>query len=62
MAEQLQSNDFAAEYAKQLWKELLVVLLDFDFGLEGSCCDGGNVSLSYKNYEKTSFVMRKKFC
>ena len=58
MAEQLQSNDFAAEYAKLLQKELL----DFDFGLEGSCCDGDDVSVSYKNYKKTSFVMWKKFC
>ena len=53
MAEQLQSNDFVAEYAKLLRKELL----DFDFGLEGSYCDGDDVSLSYKNYKKASFVM-----
>ena len=53
MAEQLESNDFVAEYAKLLRKELL----DFDFGLEGSYGDGDDVSLSYKNYKKASFVM-----
>lgn len=73
MTEQLQSNNFAAEYAELLRKELL---LDFDFGLKGSCCDGDDillscknyncdgddVSLSYKNYDKTSFVIWKTFC
>ena len=57
MAEQLQSNDFSAEYAKLLRKDLL----DFDFGLEGSYCDADDVSLRYKSYKKTSFVMWKKF-
>ena len=56
MAEQLQSNDL--EYAKLLRKKLL----DFDFGLEGSYCDRDYVSLSYKNYKKTSLVIWKKFC
>ena len=40
MAEPLQSNDFAAEYSELLRKELL----DLDFGLEGSYCDGDDVS------------------
>ena len=40
MAEPLQSNDFAAEYPELLRKELL----DFHFGLEGSYCDGDDVS------------------
>ena len=55
MAEQLQSNNFAAEYTKLLRQELL------DLRFEGSYCGGDDDSLSYKNYKKTSFVMWKKF-
>ena len=42
MALQLQSNDFAEEFAKLLRQELL----EFDFGLDASYCDGDNIKLS----------------
>ena len=57
MAEQLQSNDFAEEFAKLLRQELL----EFDFGLDASYCDGDDVKLSQAIYKMTSFPIWERF-
>ena len=58
LAEQLQSNDFAEEFAKLFRKELI----GFDFGLEDSYCDGDDLKLSHSLFKMTSFPTWERFC